>query len=86
MIRSSLVSSKPSAKTRDSFIQYFSEKNIASAEKNLRSMKTQICRLNKFFFAEQMDAFIKTKNSRVNRAKTVAPKKFTSKGVYGLVS
>ena len=68
----------------------FSEKNSAFAERNIRSLKNIIYRYLEekwtYSYITNLDQFVKTINSRVNRITKLAPNKVTKKDVPRLVS
>ena len=68
----------------------YSEKKSAFAERNIRSLKTIIHRYLEqewtYSYIDQLDQFVKTINSRVNRVTKIAPTKVTKKDVPRLVS
>ena len=68
----------------------FSEKKSAFAERNIRSLKKIIHRYLEekwtYSYIDQLDQFVKTINSRVNRVTKIAPNKVTKKDVPRLVS
>ena len=68
----------------------FSEKKSAFAERNIRSLKKIINRYLEekwtYSYIYQLDQFVKTINSRVNRVTKLAPNKITKKDVPRLVS
>ena len=68
----------------------FSEKKSAFAERNIRSLKKIIHRYLEekwtYSYLDQLDQFVKTINSRVNRVTKPAPNKITKKDVPRLVS
>ena len=68
----------------------FSEKKSAFAERNIRSLKKIIHRYLKekwtYSYIDQLDQFVKTISSRVNRVTKIAPNKVTKKDVPRLVS
>ena len=68
----------------------FSEKKSAFAERNIRSLKKIIHRYLEekwtYSYIDQLDQFVKTINSRVNRVTKFAPNKVTKKDVPRLVS
>ena len=68
----------------------FSEKKSAFAERNIRSLKNIIYRYLEekwtYSYINNLDQFVKTINSRVNRVTKLAPNKVTKKDVPRLVS
>ena len=68
----------------------FSEKKSAFAERNIRSLKNIIYRYLEekwtYSYINNLDQFVKTINSRVNRVTKIAPNKVTKKDVPRLVS
>ena len=68
----------------------FSAKKSAFAERNIRSLKEIIYRYLEekwtYSYIDQLDQFVKTINSRVNRVTKLAPNKVTKKDVPRLVS
>ena len=68
----------------------FSEKKSAFAERNIRSLKKIIHRYLEekwtYSYVDQLDQFVKTINSRLNRITKIAPNKVTKTDVPRLVS
>ena len=68
----------------------FSEKKSAVAERNIRSLKNIIYRYLEekwtYSYINNLDQFVKTINSRVNRVTKLPPNKVTKKDVPRLVS
>ena len=68
----------------------FSERKSAFAERNIRSLKNFIYRYLEekwtYSYINNLDQFVKTINSRVNRVTKLAPNKVTKKDVPRLVS
>ena len=68
----------------------FSEKKSAFAERNIRSLKNIIYRYLEekwtYSYINNLDQFVKTINSRVNRVTKLAPNKVTKKDAPRLVS
>ena len=68
----------------------FSEKKSAFAERNIRSLKNIIYRYLEekwtYSYLDELDSFVKTINSRLNRTINLAPNKVTKKNVPRLVS
>ena len=68
----------------------FSEKKSAFAERNIRSLKKLIYRFLEekwtYSYINNLDKFVRTINSRVNRITKLAPNKVTKKDVPRLVS
>ena len=68
----------------------FSEKKSAFAERNIRSLKNLIYKYVEdkwtFSYINQLQSFVQTVNSRVNRLTKLAPNKVTKKDVPYLMS
>ena len=68
----------------------FSEKKSAFAERNIRSLKNLIYKYLEdkwtFSYINQLQSFVRTINSRVNRVTKLAPNKVTKKDVPYLIS
>ena len=66
----------------------YSEKQTAFDQRNIRSLKTIIHLEEKLTYSciDQLDQFVKTINSRVNRVTKIVPNKVTKKDVPRLVS
>ena len=75
--------------TWNSFIQYFKRKKSSLAERNLESLKKIIHRYLEekltYSYIDQLDQFVKTINSRVNRVTKLAPNKVTNKDVVSVI-
>ena len=77
-------------KRGDHLYSTFSEKKSAFKERNIRSLKNIIYRYLEekwiYSYINNLDQFVKTINSRVNRIKKLVPNKVTKKNVPRLVS
>ena len=77
-------------KMKSKFKKAFSEKKSAFAERNIRSLKNLIYKYLEdkwtFSYINQLQSFVQTTNSRVNRVTKLAPNKVTKKDVPYLIS